>query len=239
MKRHLINLVPQPVKSALSVLKPPFLKYTQRSYSQAGEDLILNFLLRGRDNGFYVDIGANNPYEQSNTQFFYEKGWSGINIDALPGSMKKFNQVRPRDINLEIPISDQEGQLTYYMFNPSFYNSFREEQSVVYKQYFIGKKEIQTQTLASVLELHCKAPRIDFLTIDVEGWDLPVLRSNNWQQFRPAIIVTEVFNPVQLAPSDTEIGIYLASKGYYFYCNSPTNAFFVERGFYTETLQNS
>ncbi|MGZ5135256.1 MAG: FkbM family methyltransferase [Flavitalea sp.] len=237
MKRYLKNIIPQPVKTALSVLKPSFLRYTQRSYSQAGEDLILNFLLGGRDKGFYIDIGANNPYEQSNTHFFYEKGWNGINIDALPGSMKKFNKARPRDINLEIPISDQPGVLTYYMFEPSFYNSFREEQATVYQKFYVGKKDIETTTLSAVLDLYCSTKKIDFMTIDVEGWDLPVLKSNNWNRFRPDIIVIEVFNPVKNPPSETETGRYLASQGYYSYCNSPTNAFFVEAEFYKRSLQ--
>lgn len=52
--------------------------------------------------GFYVDVGAHHPMRFSNTYFFYRMGWSGINIDAMPGSMKEFKKYRRRDINLEL-----------------------------------------------------------------------------------------------------------------------------------------
>ena len=70
-------------------------------YSQNGEDLILNRFLENKKNGFYIDIGAHHPIRFSNTYLFYKKGWRGINIDAMPGSMDLFNKIRSRDINIE------------------------------------------------------------------------------------------------------------------------------------------
>jgi hypothetical protein len=75
--------------------------HARLSYSQSGEDMILDTIFYNQPKGTYIDIGANNPYVQSNTHFFYKKGWRGINIDALPGSMNKFRKVRPKDINIE------------------------------------------------------------------------------------------------------------------------------------------
>jgi hypothetical protein len=118
----------------------------KKSYSQSGEDLILNTILGNLKSRFYVDIGANNPTVQSNTHFFYKKGWNGINVDALPGSMKIFKRIRPRDINLEIPISDIEENKMYYMFSPSFYNSFLEESVILYKDMLIGQKSYQPKS---------------------------------------------------------------------------------------------
>ncbi|MFM6346540.1 MAG: hypothetical protein ACKPFK_15520, partial [Dolichospermum sp.] len=92
-------------------------KYHNISYSQEGEDLILARFFEKEKNGFYVDIGAHHPQRFSNTYYFYLKGWSGINIDAMPGSMKIFDDLRPLDINLEIPISDKSEILTYYEFD--------------------------------------------------------------------------------------------------------------------------
>ena len=60
----------------------------QYSFSQEGEDLVLARIFEGKKNGFYVDIGAHHPTRFSNTHYFYRRGWSGINIDAMPGSMK-------------------------------------------------------------------------------------------------------------------------------------------------------
>lgn len=94
------------------------------SYSQSGEDMILDTIFCDVKKGFYVDIGANNPYIQSNTHFFYKKGWRGVNVDALPGSMNIFRKVRPNDINIEAAISNSNEILSYFMFSSSFYNTF-------------------------------------------------------------------------------------------------------------------
>src|ERR1700733_13651528 len=79
-----------------------------RSHSQEGEDRVLaSLLLKAHggilpSSGFYVDVGAHDPFRFSNTYFFYRRGWSGINIDAMPGSMRRFISHRPRDLNLEL-----------------------------------------------------------------------------------------------------------------------------------------
>lgn len=80
-------------------------KFFEKSYSQEGEDLILKRFFSNKEKGFYIDIGAHHPKRFSNTYLFYSKGWNGINIDAMPGSMRLFNQIRKRDLNLEVPIA--------------------------------------------------------------------------------------------------------------------------------------
>ncbi|MFM6476289.1 MAG: hypothetical protein ACKPGH_22810, partial [Dolichospermum sp.] len=94
------------------------------SFSQDGEDIVIAELFNNKPEGFYVDVGAHHPQRFSNTYYFYLNGWSGINIDAMPGSMKIFDDLRPRDINLEIPISDKSEILTYYEFDETSINSF-------------------------------------------------------------------------------------------------------------------
>lgn len=101
-----------------------FFKNARLSYSQSGEDMILDTIFCNIRKGVYVDIGANNPYVQSNTHYFYKSGWRGVNVDALPGSMVQFKKARPKDINIECAISNSTDDLTYYMFKPSFYNTF-------------------------------------------------------------------------------------------------------------------
>src|SRR5690554_6253894 len=79
--------------------------FSRKSYSQEGEDILLEKLFEGKNDGFYVDVGAHHPRRFSNTYLLYRRGWRGINIDAMPGSMAEFRRLRGRDINLEIPIS--------------------------------------------------------------------------------------------------------------------------------------
>ena len=100
--------------NAKKVLSQFLYRKYNSSFSQGGEDLILAGLLTQKLNGFFVDIGAFHPYKFSNTFRFYRKGWSGINIDAAPGSMDIFRELRPRDINIEAAISETPEQLTYY-----------------------------------------------------------------------------------------------------------------------------
>ncbi len=143
-----------------------------------------------------MDVGAHHPQRFSNTYKFYKLGWKGINIDATPGSMDVFRMVRPEDINLEIPVSDKPELLDYYVFNEGALNTFSksmaEERSKVagYKVEQVVK--IQAQTLEAILDQHLpKSAAIDFMSVDVEGWDFNVLRSNNWKKYRPRLVLLE------------------------------------------------
>jgi len=70
------------------------------SYAQNFEDVMLWSCFGQLDSGFYIDIGADNPVTDSVTKNFYEKGWSGINIEPCENSFIKLQTNRPRDINI-------------------------------------------------------------------------------------------------------------------------------------------
>lgn len=195
--------------------------YHSLSFSQEGEDLIVKELFHGKTQGFYVDVGAHHPQRFSNTYYFYLKGWKGINIDAMPDSMKIFELLRPNDINLEFPVSDKSETLTYYEFNESAINSFslplsqkRDLESKSYK--IVSETRMQTQTLAKVLDTYLPFNQvIDFLSIDVEGLDYQVLISNDWEKYRPKIVLVEDLNLRFLEDvNDSKIYNFLLSKGY-------------------------
>jgi FkbM family methyltransferase len=174
--------------------------YFVRSYSQEGEDLLLRRVLNGQTTGFYVDIGAHHPMRFSNTYLFYKLGWRGINVDAMPGSMELFQKVRPRDINIEAAISETEQVLEYYMMDDPALNGFVSEVNLeVYMKSgrkLLETRPIRTQTMRTLLESYLQGVQeIDFLSVDVEGLDLQVLRSNDWKRFRPRFILTEAFPP--------------------------------------------
>jgi FkbM family methyltransferase len=166
------------------------------SYSQQGEDMILQCLFQGQRTGFYVDVGAHHPAHYSNTYLFYLRGWRGINIDAMPGSMEVFRATRPEDVNLEYAIAETRSTRTYYLFDDPAVNGFSralsEARDSAGRFRMIGTREIPTFTLAEVLGAHLPSGRrIDFLNVDVEGLDLEVLRSNDWSKYRPRAVVTE------------------------------------------------
>lgn len=175
------------------------------STSTCGEDRILSYLLRRRQAGFFVDVGAYHPIAFSNTYVFYQQGWRGLNIDPCPGSMRAFDKERPGDINLEVAIGDAEGEMMYHTigdghhqmnsFNPEFQENLYDEVSV--DATTVRKSPVRLHRLSSVLAAHLKPGQsIDFITIDVEGLEESVLRSNDWTIYRPVIVMVENHRPL-------------------------------------------
>jgi len=190
------------IKSLKRKLRKIILGFDTPTYyfSQAGEDAILQALfhkkLNKKEKGFYVDVGAYHPYKHSNTYLFYLNGWNGINVDACPGSMDLFKKLRPKDLNLEIGISDKKGELTYYFIDKdSTMNSFSKENLINIGMYKNVTKEIPigVKSLEDILESQSNNfNHIDFLSIDVEGLDFEVINSNNWIKYKPDVIVIEL-----------------------------------------------
>jgi FkbM family methyltransferase len=170
------------------------------SYSQEGEDLTLAriFNILNVKKGFFVDIGAHHPFRFSNTYYFYKRGWVGINIDACPGTMKLFQLLRPRDTTIECGVGSKEGVLTYYSFNEPALNTFSESeaQSKVGSKYkVIDQLKIPVSTLKKILDERLPTgKKIDFMSVDVEGYDYEVICSNDWIRYRPTIIAVELLN---------------------------------------------
>jgi FkbM family methyltransferase len=187
-------------------------------YSQEGEDILLNRIFGKQRDGFYVDVGAHHPKRFSNTYSFYKRGWRGINIDALPGSMKAFQKLRPRDINLEIAISEKEQILTYYMFNEPALNGFSKTISTkrqTDEYQIVNTIDVSSFPLSKILNEHVPfEQKIDFLSVDVEGLDLQVLESNDWDKFRPKVILVEILDGSLNSLMDKPIYQFLVSKGY-------------------------
>lgn len=195
------------------------MNFAQLTFSQNGEDVMLSNMFSRSRKGFFIDVGAHHPFRFSNTYLLYRQGWSGINIDALPGTKKLFEQYRPRDITIEMGVSDVPGSLTYWSFEEPAYNTFEkdlaEERSTTGVSRLIKKTLIQALPLRDILSdyIHGSQP-IDFLTVDVEGFDLKVLRSNDWNRYRPRIILCELLG-VQLDEITLdEVYVFMQSVGY-------------------------
>lgn len=192
------------------------------SYSQEGEDVLLDRLLATQEKGFYVDVGAHHPKRFSNSHYFYMRGWRGINIEPNPAIHDLFRKMRSRDVNLQLGISDLPGELLYYEFDDPALNTFDEqlmrdrESNTSYR--VIATRRIKVAPLASVLEMNLNPGQpIDFLSVDVEGLDLNVLRSNDWKRFRPRCVVSEALN-ADLSPAALASNPLVAYMGAQHYC---------------------
>jgi len=169
------------------------------SYSQEGEDLVLRRFLKDETKGFYVDVGAHHPQRFSNTYYFYQKGWRGINVDADPDLVKEFDARRPRDINITAGVGSDGRELTFYVFNEKALNTFDQEiarkHSKIMDYSIVEERTIKIVTLSKILDKHLpNKQRIDFMSVDVEGNDLDVLKSNNWDIYRPRFLLVECHN---------------------------------------------
>src|SRR5215211_2513715 len=100
------------------------------SYSQCGEDLLIQYLfnLRGIPKPSYIDIGANDPFFLSNTAIFYKKGCRGINIEANPLLIKNFKLHRPEDINLNIGVGPKDDELNFFIINHPTLSTFSKQE---------------------------------------------------------------------------------------------------------------
>jgi Methyltransferase FkbM domain len=189
-----------------------------RSYSQEGEDRILDRLLASAPKGFYVDVGAHHPMRFSNTFLFYRRGWHGVNIDAMPGSMRLFDKYRSRDTNIEAGIGLETATVPFYVFNEPALNSFDRElsESRDVGPYKIEKIiDVRVSPLKDVLRGHL--PREDvrsFLTVDVEGRDLEALRSNDWSTFRPSYVLAESVGTTMEEAIQGPVSSFMSSVGY-------------------------
>ena len=205
-----------------------------RSFSQEGEDVILHRINPNKKNGFYVDVGAHHPRRFSNTYMFYKRGWRGINIEPDPESAGIFRKERSMDVNLQIGISAQPGKMKYYKFNESAMNTFDSNlakeiiDSSVYT--LLETIDIQLERLDDILDSYLpENTEIDFLSIDVEGFDLSVLESNNWRIYRPRVVLAEERGASVAEAVDGEVSSFLHQQGYELFAKTFNTLFFRDK----------
>ena len=205
--------------------------WVNQSWSQEGEDMVLRRLFAGRRDGFYVDVGAHHPKRFSNTCFLYNEGWRGINIDAMPGSMKEFQKWRRRDINLELGVAQTAGFLDYFVFNEPALNGFSaelaNERNSADNEYYIKEVlRIAVKPLRVILDQYLDGRTIDFLSVDVEGCDLDVLLSNDWAKYRPKVVLVELLASSLHDLHENPVARLMAGHGYDAYAKQVNTVFF-------------
>ena len=192
--------------------------YVLFSFSQFGEDLqVFNAIyhLKKRTKAYYIDVGCFDPIIYSNTLKLHKIGWPGINIDPVPEHIEKFKKSRPKDKNLQLAISSQEGESSFLCYNSGVTGKLLTDESSdklsLLGEVPIKNIKVKTTTLNSVISKN--APQViplGFLSIDCEGHELEVLNGNNWNQHRPWIVAVEDHN----APALSEIDTFMSSVNY-------------------------
>ena len=171
-----------------------------KSYAQWGEDIVVYNLFKIiPSDKTYIDIGAHNPLEISNTAFMFQNGWSGINIEPNPILFKAFENVRPNDVNLCCGVAGERGNLPFYMIDDySGRNSFDKEcvERFLEKEapgYKIEKVlNIEVLTLTDIINKYADGKCPDYMTIDTENLEYEILSAHDMKNNGPKVCTMEV-----------------------------------------------
>jgi FkbM family methyltransferase len=189
------------------------------SYSQSGEDVISYeiFLTMGTKPSTYLDIGAWLPQAQNNTYLYYIRGARGVLVEPNIAMIPELRFQRPGDTVLNIGIGlSEEKEADYYCLTNEQLNTFDREEA---ERRAKGEMKIERvlkmplQPVNQVIEEHFHGKAPDFISIDVEGLDVPIMKSLDFKRFRPKIICAETA-PVGLSVVDSEMTRFLSEQDY-------------------------
>ena len=195
------------------------------SYSQDFEDFILYYIFYDVANGFYIDVGAHDPNYLSVTKSFYDRGWSGINIDPLPHKYLLFKKYRPRDINLQIAVGNIEGYTNFKVYGliSSLFYSKKDNLTKIIKT--------PIKTMKNVCKIYVpKGINISFCKIDVESAEKYVLLGYDFINYRPNVFCVEsLINKKTNIPEYKEWEEILIKNDYEFAYKFRRNRFYYDK----------
>ncbi len=183
------------------------------SYAQNFEDVYIDRAFADVEEGFYVDVGAYHPDIDSITRTFYERGWSGINVE--PGPTFDAFQGRTRDINLKLALSGAEGKATFYHHegDPGTSTLLTKLRPGLERAGRRRRMTVRTTTLDALLDAHAPGRHVHFLKIDIEGLEGEVIAAADWSRHRPELLVIEATRPYTNIRNDDWAPL-LAKAGY-------------------------
>jgi FkbM family methyltransferase len=206
------------------------------SYSQTGEDVIIEYLFNSLkiSHPTYLEIGTNQPKICNNTYGFYKKGCKGVCIEPDIEMVKVIKQQRPQDtvLNIGIGITDKESA-EFYLF-PGLVNgwsTFSEEEADIRKKdtgIDYRRLPVRLKNINTIMQDYFN-PHPNFISLDVEGLDLEILQSIDFEKFRPEAICVETITFGYLNNTEkkiTAINEYMYSKGYFAYADTHINTIF-------------
>jgi FkbM family methyltransferase len=208
------------------LLTPLYDWFGKRSFAQSGEDIIADIEMGKKKRGVYIDVGAFHPKLFSNTYLFYKKGWSGVCIEPRPEAKEDFLRVRPRDTFAGMGVGAKKDVLEYFEFKDGAANTFSAEQAE--KNIKEAGRKLKKKINVAVMPLKdilassgMEGKEIDLMSVDVEGMDLEVLKSNDWQKFHPKMIICEDLDFDFENPKKSGVVKYLMELGYRLVAKTP------------------
>jgi FkbM family methyltransferase len=229
------------LKKLLFLIFPELLferKNIYKSYSQVGEDRILSFLFSDKKINVinYLDIGTNLPVISNNTYLFYTRGSHGVCVEADKSLIPLIKKFRPKDriINAGVSINQIETHADFYIFDVKGLSTFDKDEAIRRESYGTYKiLEIDRVQLIDINSLINQnfTTYPDFLSIDIEGLDLDVLKSLNFDLYPIPVICVEtcLYSENHIRQKDNSISKILIEQGYEVYADTYVNTIFVEK----------
>ncbi len=194
-------------------------------FGQWGEDVLVRKLFpRNKAHGIYLDIGAYHPFIHSNTAFLWMKGWSGYNVDANPRTIKLFEKHRSKDKNIWaaiVPLSEYENgvhQVSLMLPNeadhPSGVTATGTVSSLEGGQRGFSKSQKVPALCVSALVGKFKISKIDYLNIDIEGYDAAILSEIDLEKMQPSVVTVEDYSESFATLLSSKITKIMASNNY-------------------------
>ncbi len=205
------------------------------SYAQCGEDIIVEFVLEqlGITKPYYLDLGAHHPTYLSNTYMFYRKRCQGVCIEPDPNLAATIKRKRSRDVVLPIGVGAQGDELTFYKIDPPTLNTFSKSEAERYVEQGHKIKETQVvrvRSINDVLENECSV-QPDFVSLDVEGLDLEIIKAWDFKTYRPPVFCIETLTYTADSSEGKIRSIikYMETVGYMVYADTYINTIFVDK----------
>lgn len=197
-------------------------------FGYLAEDLIAARLLDSHlRKGFYVDVGCNDPVRLSNTLTLYAAGWRGINVDANPEVVERMRRQRPDDVTVCSLVGRPGEDRELVVFaddalstaDPHFAQRWASSAEVV------RRVPLRCRSLTDILGEHSAPAELDFLNVDVEGMELEVLESLDFERFRPRLIALEIHGLDLASLASSPVIRLLAARDYRFRAYNGLTAF--------------
>ena len=202
------------------------------SYSQNFEDVILGRVFKHVSNGFYIDIGAQDPIRDSTSKHFYDQGWSGINVEPVPKYASRLRETRSRDIVIEKVVTHNLDEIEFYLVHDTGLST---ASLILASNYtadgrFVEKVLVETASLDNILEL-ANGKEVHWLKIDVEGNEKSVLTSWKDSKVRPWVLVIESTEPNSQVSTHLEWEKEVESRDYFYVYGDGLNRFYLHKDF--------
>lgn len=199
-------------------------KAVQKLRNKAAERELVQLFFCKSNEGYFLDIGANHPKNSSQTWHLEQKGWRGVLVEPISELCEKLRKDRPRSITVQAACGapEQRGQVKFHVAD-GFACSTLEENGVSADVSFIRTDIVDLKTLDGILE-EINPPEIDFVSIDVEGSQLNVLRGFNLPKYKPKLLLVEdhLYN--------LKTHRYLRQHNYYLAKRTSRNSWYVPAG---------